>query len=117
MPPFLDTQLTGPSIHPGLMALNRRARWIPSLKSRPGKKHVVKIRVGAPRMFTDKWYPQSDLCDLPLLTIFASAADMQYPFGSPLTAFAISIKVFRKYAKAVVVHGLQNLETHNHRVS
>lgn len=36
-------------------------------------------------MFTDKWYPQSDLCDLPLLTIFASAADMQYPFGSPLT--------------------------------
>ena len=85
MPPFLDTQLTGPSIHPGMMALNKRARWIPSLKSRPGKKHVVKIRVGAPRMFTDKWYPQSDLCDLPLLTIFASAADMQYPFGSPLT--------------------------------
>uniref|UniRef100_A0AAU8H7S0 Capsid protein n=1 Tax=Alphatorquevirus homin1 TaxID=3048413 RepID=A0AAU8H7S0_9VIRU len=85
MPPFLDTQLTGPSIHPGLMALNKRARWIPSLKSRPGRKHVVKIRVGAPRMFTDKWYPQSDLCDLPLLTIFASAADMQYPFGSPLT--------------------------------
>lgn len=61
MPPFLDTQHTGPSIHPGLMALNKRARWIPSLKSRPGKKHVVKIRVGAPRMFTDKWYPQSDL--------------------------------------------------------
>jgi hypothetical protein len=85
MPPFLDTQLTGPSIHPGMMALNKRARWIPSLKSRPGRKHVVKIRVGAPRMFTDKWYPQSDLCDLPLLTIFASAADMQYPFGSPLT--------------------------------
>nr|AZK35913.1 hypothetical protein ORF1 [Torque teno virus 1] len=85
MPPFLDTQLTGPSIHPGLMGPNKRARWIPSLKSRPGRKHVVKIRVGAPRMFTDKWYPQSDLCDRPLLTIFASAVDMQYPFGSPLT--------------------------------
>nr|AZK35949.1 hypothetical protein ORF1 [Torque teno virus 1] len=85
MPPFLDTPLTGPSIHQGLMALNKRARWIPSLKSRQGRKHVVKIRVGVPRMSTDKWYPQSDLCDLPLLTISASAADMQYRFGSPLT--------------------------------
>nr|UGV44636.1 MAG: ORF1 [Torque teno virus] len=84
-PPFLDTEITGPSIHPGMMALNKRARWIPSLKNRPGRKHYVKIKVGAPRMFTDKWYPQTDLCDMTLLTIFASAADMQYPFGSPLT--------------------------------
>ena len=85
MPPFLDTAITAPSIHPGLMALDKRARWIPSLKNRPGKKHYIKIRVGAPKMFTDKWYPQTDLCDMTLLTVYATAADMQYPFGSPLT--------------------------------
>nr|Q9WGZ0.1 RecName: Full=Probable capsid and replication-associated protein [Torque teno virus Human/Ghana/GH1/1996]AAD24198.1 unknown [Torque teno virus] len=85
MPPFLDTELTAPSIHPGMLALDKRARWIPSLKSRPGKKHYIKIRVGAPKMFTDKWYPQTDLCDMVLLTVYATAADMQYPFGSPLT--------------------------------
>nr|UGV45592.1 MAG: ORF1 [Torque teno virus] len=85
MPPFLDTAITAPSIHPGLMALDKRARWIPSLKNRPGKKHYIKIKVGAPKMFTDKWYPQTDLCDMTLLTVYATAADMQYPFGSPLT--------------------------------
>lgn len=31
MPPFLDTAITAPSIHPGLMALDKRARWVPSL--------------------------------------------------------------------------------------
>ena len=84
-PPFVDTEITGPSIHPGMMALNKRARFIPSLKTRPGRRHIVKIRVGAPKLYEDKWYPQSELCDMPLLTVYATAADMQYPFGSPLT--------------------------------
>nr|UGV44648.1 MAG: ORF1 [Torque teno virus] len=84
-PPFVDTEITGPSIHPGMLALNKRARFIPSLKTRPGRRHIVKIRVGAPRMYEDKWYPQSELCDMPLLTIYATATDMQHPFGSPLT--------------------------------
>lgn len=53
-PPFLNTKITKPNIHPNIMALNPRARWIPSLKNRPGKKHYIKIKVGAPRMFTDK---------------------------------------------------------------
>nr|UGV44476.1 MAG: ORF1 [Torque teno virus] len=84
-PPFVDTEITGPSIHPGMLALNKRARFIPSLKTRPGRRHIVKIKVGAPRMYEDKWYPQSELCDMPLLTIYATATDMQHPFGSPLT--------------------------------
>lgn len=36
-------------------------------------------------MFTDKWYPQTNLYNMTLLTIYTTAADMQYPFGSPLT--------------------------------
>ncbi len=48
-PPFVDTEITGPSIHPGMLALNKRARFIPSLKTRPGRRHIVKIKVGAPQ--------------------------------------------------------------------
>nr|UGV42804.1 MAG: ORF1 [Torque teno virus] len=84
-PPFLDTHLTAPSIHPGIMMLSKRHILIPSLKTRPSRKHRVVIRVGPPRLFQDKWYPQSDLCDTVLLSIYASACDLQYPFGSPLT--------------------------------
>uniref|UniRef100_A0AAU8H4C5 Capsid protein n=1 Tax=Alphatorquevirus homin3 TaxID=3048428 RepID=A0AAU8H4C5_9VIRU len=84
-PPFLDTPLTGPSIHPGMLMLAKNKILIPSLKTRPNKKHKVKIRFRPPKLFEDKWYPQSELCDTTLLTVFATACDLQFPFGSPLT--------------------------------
>nr|UGV42966.1 MAG: ORF1 [Torque teno virus] len=83
--PFLDTELTGPSIHPGMMILNKRKIFVPSLKTRPNRKHKVRVKVGAPRLFEDKWYPQSELCDTTLVAIYATACDLQFPFGSPLT--------------------------------
>nr|UGV43293.1 MAG: ORF1 [Torque teno virus] len=82
-PPFLDTPLTGPSIHPGMLMLTKNKILIPSLKTRPSKKHKVKIRFKPPKLFQDKWYPQSELCDTTLLTVFATACDLQFPFGSP----------------------------------
>lgn len=85
MPPFDDTDATAMTLHPGMMMLSKKRIIIPSLKTRPSKKHFVRVRVGAPKLFEDKWYPQSDLCDVPLLTVHATAADLQYPFGSPLT--------------------------------
>ena len=84
-PPFLDTPLTGPSIHPGMLMLTKHKILIPSLKTRPSKKHKVKIKFRPPKLFQDKWYPQSELCDTTLITVFATACDLQFPFGSPLT--------------------------------
>lgn len=84
-PPFLDTPLTGPSIHPGMLMLNKHKVLIPSLKTRPSRKHKIKLRVAPPKLFEDKWYPQSELCDTTLVTVFATACDLQFPFGSPLT--------------------------------
>nr|UGV42821.1 MAG: ORF1 [Torque teno virus] len=84
-PPFLDTNLTGPSIHPGMLMLTKNKIFVPSLKTRPNRKHKVKLRIRPPKLFEDKWYPQNELCDLTLFTIFATAADLQYPFGSPQT--------------------------------
>lgn len=84
-PPFEDTDSTAMTLHPGMLMLSKKRILIPSLRTRPSKKHFIKIRVGAPKLFEDKWYPQSQLCDVTLLTIQATAADLQFPFGSPLT--------------------------------
>lgn len=84
-PPFNDTDMTALTLHPGMMMLSKKVIKVPSLKTRPSKKHYVKIRFGAPKLFEDKWYPQNELCDVTLVSIQATAADFQYPFGSPLT--------------------------------
>uniref|UniRef100_A0AAU8H4K2 Capsid protein n=1 Tax=Alphatorquevirus homin5 TaxID=3048430 RepID=A0AAU8H4K2_9VIRU len=84
-PPFNDTDMTALTLHPGMMMLSKKVIKVPSLKTRPSRKHYVKIRFGAPKLFEDKWYPQNELCDVTLVSIQATAADFQYPFGSPLT--------------------------------
>nr|UGV45399.1 MAG: ORF1 [Torque teno virus] len=84
-PPFEDTDMTAMTLHPGMMMLSKKTIKIPSLKTRPSKKHYVRIRFGAPKLFEDKWYPQNELCDVTLVTIQATTADFQFPFGSPLT--------------------------------
>lgn len=84
-PPFLDTPLTSPSIHPDMLMLTKNKILIPSLKTRPNKKHKVKIRFRPPKLFQDKWYPQSKLYNTTLLTIFTTTYNLQFPFGSPLT--------------------------------
>lgn len=84
-PPFEDTDMTAMTLHPGMMMLAKKTIKIPSLKTRPSRKHFIRIRVGAPKLFEDKWYPQNELCDVTLLTIQATTADFQFPFGSPLT--------------------------------
>lgn len=77
--------MTALSLHPGMMMLSKKVIKVPSLKTRPSRKHYVKIRFGPPKLFEDKWYPQNELCDVTLVSIQATTADFQYPFGSPLT--------------------------------
>ena len=67
------------------MILNKRKIFVPSLKTRPNRKHKVRVKVGAPHLFKNKWYPQSKLCDTTLVAIYATACDLQFPFNSPLT--------------------------------
>uniref|UniRef100_A0AAU7SSB3 Capsid protein n=1 Tax=Alphatorquevirus homin3 TaxID=3048428 RepID=A0AAU7SSB3_9VIRU len=115
-PPFLDTHLTAPSIHPGIMMLDKKHLLIPSLKTRPSRKHRVVVRVGAPRLFQDKWYPQSDLCDTVLLSIYASACDLQYPFGSPLTDNpCVSFQILGpQYKKHLSISSTKDEDNKNH---
>lgn len=93
-PPFKDTDYTAAFTHPGVLMMQKKKILVPSLKSRPSRKHTIRIRIGSPKLFEDRWYPQVDLCDVTLAVVTATAADFQYPFGSPLTAnFCVNFQV------------------------
>ncbi|UJO01995.1 ORF1 [Anelloviridae sp.] len=77
--------LTAPSLHPGSMMTSKHRIMIPSLETRPKGKKTVKIRIAAPTLFTDKWYFSKDVCDLTLLNLDVTMADLRFPFCSPQT--------------------------------
>nr|UYW66177.1 ORF1 [Alphatorquevirus sp.] len=84
-PPFVDDQLTGPSMHPGMLMTSKRKIKVPSYRTRPKGRSFVKINIPPPTLFTDRWYFQKDLCQVPLMTIGASTASLRFPFCSPQT--------------------------------
>nr|UGV44893.1 MAG: ORF1 [Torque teno virus] len=83
--PFVDSQLTGPSLHPGIIMKNKRKVIISSYKTKPKGKPVKRVKIKPPTLFTDRWYFQKDFSKFPLVTVSASAADLRFPFCSPQT--------------------------------
>nr|UGV45408.1 MAG: ORF1 [Torque teno virus] len=112
-PPFTDTDMTALTLHPGMMMLAKKVIKIPSLKTRPSRKHFIRIKLGAPKLFQDKWYPQNELCDVTLLTVQATTADFTYPFGSPLTnSVCCNFQVLNSnYDKALSILNTANVLT------
>ena len=85
IPPMKMNELTAPNTHPGLLMLQKYKILIPSWKTRPKGKKYKRVRILPPKMFEDKWYSQSDLCPVPLVSLRFTAASFQYPFCSPQT--------------------------------
>lgn len=84
-PPFVDDQLTGPSMHPGMLMTSKRKIKVPSYRTKPKGRSFVRVKIPPPTLFTDRWYFQKDLCQVPLMTIGASTASLRFPFCSPQT--------------------------------
>nr|UHS18422.1 MAG: hypothetical protein [Alphatorquevirus sp.] len=84
-PPFTDSQLTGPYLHPGNMMLRKRKIIVPSYKTKPKGRPTKTVRIKPPTLFTDKWYFQKDLCKAPLLTVGCSIGNLRFPFCRPQT--------------------------------
>ncbi|BAB61607.1 hypothetical protein TTV8_gp4 [Torque teno virus 8] len=84
-PPFKDTQITGPSLHPGILMTRRKKKIIKSFLTRPRGRATKRVRFKPPTLYTDKWYFQKDICNLPLVNIAASACSLRFPFCSPQT--------------------------------
>ncbi len=78
-------QYTAPLTTPGMLMKSKYKILLPSFKTRPRGRKSVSVRIKPPKLFQHKWYTQQDLCSVPLVQLNVTAADMQHPFGSPLT--------------------------------
>lgn len=84
-PPFKDSQLTGPSLHPGMLMNRRKKIVLPSFKTKPKGRTTKTIRIPPPTLFADKWYFQRDFAKVPLVNIGASIGNLRFPFCRPQT--------------------------------
>nr|UGV43197.1 MAG: ORF1 [Torque teno virus] len=101
--PFALDKYSSPSYHPAKMMLAKNKILIPSYDTRPKGKQKISVKIPPPKLFTDKWYAQSDLCDVNLVSLAVSAASFLHPFGSPQTAnLCTTFQVLRDpYYKAI----------------
>lgn len=83
--PFTDSLVSGPHQHPGIQMLMKKKILIPSFATKPKGKSSIKVRIQPPKLMIDKWYPQTDFCEVTLLTIHATACNLRFPFCSPQT--------------------------------
>nr|UGV42652.1 MAG: ORF1 [Torque teno virus] len=101
--PFALDKYSSASYHPAKMMMAKNKILIPSYDTRPKGRQKISVRVPPPKLFTDKWYAQSDLCKVNLLALTATAASFLHPFGSPQTAnICATFQVLRDpYYKAI----------------
>nr|UGV42707.1 MAG: ORF1 [Torque teno virus] len=84
--------------HPSKMMFAKNKILIPSYDTKPRGRQRVRIRIGPPKLFTDKWYSQADLCKVNLVSLAVSAASFLHPFGSPQTAnFCATFQVLQPF--------------------
>ncbi len=81
--PYQLDKYSCPSYHPCKMMMAKNKILIPSYDTKPKGKQKVSIRIPPPKLYTDKWYSQSDLCKVNLLSLAVTAASFLHPFGSP----------------------------------
>lgn len=85
VPPMKMDENTAPNTHPSFLLQNKRRVKIPSFKTKPFGRKRVRVTVGPPKLFEDKWYSQHDLCKVPLVSWRLTACDFRFPFCSPQT--------------------------------
>lgn len=80
--PMLDTKWTHADSAPSRMLLKKHIIKVPSRETQRRKKPYKRVRIKPPPQFTNKWYFQKDICNIPLAMIVATAVDFRYPFCS-----------------------------------
>nr|UGV38657.1 MAG: ORF1 [TTV-like mini virus] len=81
--PAVSNKLTYPSTHPQIMLMSNQHHILSSTQNRKKRKPYTRIHIPPPEMFENKWYFTQDLFKLPLLQIFATAANMPNPYLKP----------------------------------
>ncbi|BAB20602.1 unnamed protein product [Torque teno virus 23] len=84
-PPFKINKLDSPMSHPGMLMQQKQKIIIPSYDTRPGGPQKITVKIRPPKLFQDKWYTQTDLCEVNLVSFVVSACSLTHPFCPPLT--------------------------------
>nr|UGV37392.1 MAG: ORF1 [TTV-like mini virus] len=89
------------SLQPYIMLQNTHKIIVPAKKTIPNRRPYIKRRFGPPKLMTNKWYFQQDICRTNLLLISTSACSLNHPFLSPtavsncVTILALDANVFK----------------------
>nr|UGV43575.1 MAG: ORF1 [Torque teno virus] len=98
VPPFKLNKYSCPSYHPGMMMQRRKKILVPSFQTKPKGRKAVKVKIGPPQLFEQKWYTQQDLCSVGLVSFAVSAASLTHPFCSPQTEnVAVTFQVLKSF--------------------
>nr|UGV45127.1 MAG: ORF1 [Torque teno virus] len=98
VPPFKIDKYSSPMLHPGMLMQRKKRILIPSFETRPKGKRRIRVKIKPPTLFEDKWYTQSDLCSVNLLSLAVSAASFKHPFCPPQTEnICITFQVLRDF--------------------
>nr|UGV45119.1 MAG: ORF1 [Torque teno virus] len=106
-PPFTDSQITVPSLHPANLINSRKRIILQSFKTKPKGRICKKVKIRPPTLFNDKWYFQKDFCKVPLVQIGASIGNLRFPFCRPQTDNpCITFQVLSGFYNSIL--GIQN---------
>lgn len=79
-PPFSVTRDDYLDTQPSRMLLDRKTILIPSTKNKKYKKNYIKKTILPPSLWSNKWYFQQDICNMPLFILKSSACSLQQFF-------------------------------------
>nr|UHM27012.1 MAG: ORF1 [Torque teno midi virus] len=79
-PPFMQTKYTNMQAHPYMLLQQKHHRVILSKESKPNGKLTKRIKIKPPKTTENRWYFQKLFAAQPLLTLTASACNMNYSY-------------------------------------
>nr|UHM26943.1 MAG: ORF1 [Torque teno midi virus] len=103
MPPFKLEKETYIGCHPVNLLLAKHHKVILSRKSKPTGKNTVTIHIKPPKLMTNHWFMQQDLCKEDLFEIRAAACNFNYSYFGPntqsqlITFSALNTNFFQKH--------------------
>ena len=108
VPPFKLNKYSCPSYHPGMMMQRRKKILVKSFQTKPKGRKAVRVKIGPPQLFEQKWYTQQDLCSVGLVSFAVSAASLTHPFCPPQTEnVAVTFQVLKSfYYKGIGINAL-----------
>nr|UGV42369.1 MAG: ORF1 [TTV-like mini virus] len=107
--PMTDSAQKHADAQPSRMLMRKHKIIVPSRKKRPNKKPYVKKKIFPPKQLVNRWFFQRDFINTNLLTLTATACDLENYDISP---YQISNNIYLKTLNPIVFKHV-NYHTHN----